>query len=249
MRTLLAALKLAFFAASTFGLFAVWWTGNLVVPNKVYWRQVFFGWWAKSFVIASRMKLEVVGTPPRAPFFLVTNHLSYADIPALRTAVPCVFVAKGEIEGWAVIGRMVRDMAGTIFIDRQNRRDIPRAGELIMERLGGGEGVVIFPEGTSTKGERVEPFHSSFFEFAVQERLPVSYAALTYKTPAGELEAHDAVCWWEDIGFFAHMWRLLKVRGYTTVITFGASPVAGTDRKTLAQELHDRVEEKFTPVL
>lgn len=138
---------------------------------------------------------------------------------------------------------------GTIFIDRANRRDIPRAGDEIIKRLDAGEGVVVFPEGTSTKGETVLPFNSSFLEFAARVQIAVSYAAITYRTPPGELSAHLAACWWQDITFFAHLWRLLKVKEYTAVITFGEGQVTNADRKALAAELRARVAEKFVPVL
>lgn len=194
------------------------------------------------------MHIVVNGPLPEPPFFLVTNHLSYTDIGALRAIVPGIFVAKAEVRGWFLAGRICRDI-GTIFIDRGNRRDIPRAGEEILERLDAGEGVIVFPEGTSTGGQEVLPFNSSFFEFAARADLPVHYAAIGYTTPEGELAASKAACWGEDISFFAHMWRLFKVPEYTAVINFGDEPVKDHDRKALAAELHRRVVEKFVPVV
>jgi 1-acyl-sn-glycerol-3-phosphate acyltransferase len=248
MRTLLAALRILLFVVSTLGLYSLWFLLNWAVPNKVYWRQVIFAAWTKSFAWISNMKIDVIGPPPKPPFFLVTNHLSYTDMAAIRAIVPGVFVAKAEIEGWFLAGRIVRDM-GTIFIDRTNRRDIPRAGELIMERLDEGEGVIVFPEGTSTKGEEVLPFNSSFLEFAARRDLAVSYAAISYRTPPGELPASLAACWWEDISFFAHLWRLFHVKEYTAVIKFGAEPVVNKDRKVLAAELTRKVSDLFEPVI
>src|SRR5205085_3765351 len=116
---------------------------------------------------------------------LVSNHLSYVDIPALRAVAEGVFVAKGEIENWFMAGKMVRDL-GIIFINRQKKRDIPRAKSEIIKKLSDGEGVIIFPEGTSSKGEEVLPFNSSFLEFAARTDLPVHYASISYKTPYGE---------------------------------------------------------------
>ncbi len=248
MRTLQAAIKTVLFVASTLGLYSAWFLLNWAVPNKVYWRQVIFEAWTKSFVWISSMKVEVTGVPPKPPFFLVTNHLSNTDIAAIRVVAKGVFVAKAEIEGWFLAGRIVRDM-GTVFIDRTNRRDIPRAGELIIERLDAGEGVIVFPEGTSTRGEEVLPFNSSFLEFAARRDIPVSYAAISYLTPAGELPASLAACWWEDISFFAHLWRLFHVSEYTAVIRFGEEPVVSKDRKALATELTRRVSELFEPVI
>ena len=194
------------------------------------------------------MKVVVKGTPPKPPFFLVANHLGYVDIAALRLAVPGVFVAKGEIESWFLAGKIVKDM-GMIFIDRTNRRDIPRAGEEIMKRLEQGEGVMVFPEGTSTKGESVLPFNSSFMEFAARAGIAVSYAAVSYSTPDGSPPASNYICWWEDISFLKHMWRLYSLPGFTAVITFGDAAIRDADRKKLAATLHDKVESIFVPVV
>jgi 1-acyl-sn-glycerol-3-phosphate acyltransferase len=248
MKTALAAIRIVAFVVSTLGLYSLWFILNWAVPNKIYWRQVIFGSWTKSFVFISNMKIHVDGPPPKPPFFLVTNHLSYTDMAAIRAVVPGVFVAKAEIKSWFLAGRIVRDM-GTIFIDRTNRRDIPRAGDLIIERLDAGEGVIVFPEGTSTKGEEVLPFNSSFLEFAARRDVPVSYASITYRTPPGDIPASLAACWWEEISFFAHLWRLFHVSEYTAVIKFGPEPVINKNRKMLAAELTHRVSELFEPVI
>jgi 1-acyl-sn-glycerol-3-phosphate acyltransferase len=248
MRTIQAAYRFALFATSTFGLYAIWFVLNPFIPNKIYWRQVIFGLWTASFVRVTKMGVEVRGNPPRPPFFLVTNHLSYTDIAALRYAVKGIFVAKAEVRTWPLAGRICKDM-GTIFINRTNRRDIPRAGEEILQRLSAGEGVIVFPEGTATSGqEGVLPFNSSFLEFAAQGNVAVSYASITYQTPEDELPAHLAAAWGEDISFIDHLWRLLKVKHYTAIITFGSSPISIPDRKQLASELHDRVADIFIPV-
>ncbi len=233
---------------ATLGLYYFWFFTHFLIPNKVHWRQTIFYYWTLSFVKISAMKLEIRGAPPKPPFFLVCNHLGYADIGALRVAAKGVFVAKSEINGWFLAGRIIRDM-GMIFIDRENRRDIPRAGEEIIKRLDAGEGVIVFPEGISTNGEAVLPFNSSFLQFAAASGIPVSYATINYSTPSGALPASVAVCWWEDISFFAHLWRLFKEREYTATVTFGDEPISNTDRKLLAAELRDRVEENFVPVL
>jgi 1-acyl-sn-glycerol-3-phosphate acyltransferase len=143
---------------------------------------------------------------------------------------------------------MVRDM-GAVFINRRNRRDIPRAGKEVIKKIEDGEGVIIFPEGTSTKGEEVLPFNSSFLEFAAKNDLPVSYASISYRTPAGEPEASNYVCWWEDISFINHLLRLFELRKFTAVITFGNEPVIKPNRKELAHELREKVREKFIPVI
>ncbi len=248
IRNLRAFFRFTAFVILTLTIYSSWWLTSFIVPNKRFWRQTAFKMWCATFVRLSRMNVEVVGKPPSAPFFLVANHLSYTDIPALRMVVNGVFVAKHDIESWVFAGKIVRDM-GTIFIDRSNRRDIPRAGQKIVDVLEHGEGVIVFPEGTSTKGESVLHFNSSFFEFAAAAGLPVCYAAISYRTPEKEMPASEAVCWWDDTGFLAHMYRLFSVKEYTATITFGEAPVTDANRKELAQELHRKVREHFIPVI
>lgn len=248
MKSLRAAIRYFLFVTATLGVYSIWWIGALFVGGKISWRQKIFRSWAKSFVKISKMKIEIIGTPPKPPFFLVFNHLGYVDIAAIRAVTEGVFVAKGEIESWFLAGKIIRDM-GTIFIDRNNRRDIPRAGAKIIERIEQGEGVIIFPEGTSTKGEDVLPFNSSFLEFAAKIKLPVSYASVSYKTSGTDEKASNAVCWWEDISFGAHLWKLFRLREFTATITFGEMSVQNPNRKLLAADLREKVEEIFVPVI
>ncbi len=203
--------------------------------------------WSRLFVWLSQIEIETVGETPKPPFFLVSNHLSYVDIPVLRSEIESVFVAKKDIESWMIAGKMVRDM-GNIFINRENRRNIPQAGAEIIDRLNRGEGVIIFPEGTSTKGEEVLPFNSSFFEFAAKTDLPIHYASITYQTD-DRTKASDAICWWDDTTFITHLWRFFQLENCRAIISFGFEPVAKSNRKELARELWNRVSEKFIPVV
>jgi 1-acyl-sn-glycerol-3-phosphate acyltransferase len=248
MKNLRATIRFILFVVSTLGLYGIWFVLRFFIPNKVYWRQLAFRYWTNSFVWISGMDVQIIGQPPKPPFFLVTNHLSYVDVAALRSTVEGVFVAKAEVRDWFLAGRIVRDM-GVVFIDRKNRRDIPRAGEQIIERLNDGEGVIVFPEGTSTKGEDILPFNSSFLEFASRTDLPVSYASISYRTPEGEPPASTMVCWWEDISFIQHLFRLFTLKGFTAVLDFGEEPVVNPDRKELAAELRQRVKQKFIPLI
>jgi 1-acyl-sn-glycerol-3-phosphate acyltransferase len=248
MKYAIASLRFAAFVVASFAIYGLWWAGSWVVPNKQLWRQVMFHWWSRSFAAIARMELEIIGAPPKPPFFLVCNHISYVDVPALRLAVNSIFVAKREIKDWFLAGKMIIDM-GNVFIDRKNRRDIPRAGAEVISKLDQQEGVILFPEGTSTKGESILPFNSAFLEFAAASDLPVSYAALRYATPGSGPTPSERICWWDDITFMHHLWRLFTLPSFKAIVTFGEEPVTDTDRKKLAARLHERVEEVFIPMM
>ncbi len=248
MTHLRAVFRFVLLFIATFGVYGVWLALSLFIPNKVYWRQIILGWWAAAFVRIARCEVEVIGTPPKAPFFLVANHLGYFDIPVVRSTVKGVFVAKHDIESWPCVGKMVRNM-GTIYVDRARRRDIPRAGAEVIERLSGGEGVIVFPEGTSSKGETVLPFNSSFLSFAAQTDVPVSYLSISYRTPMGELPPSGAICWWDDTPFLTHILRLFSIPRFTAILNFGDEPVVNPDRKQLATELRERVNRHFIPMI
>jgi 1-acyl-sn-glycerol-3-phosphate acyltransferase len=193
------------------------------------------------------MRPEIRGIPPEAPFFLVTNHLGYMDVILLASCTPSVFVSKAEVAGWPVLGRFCRSV-DTIFLDREFKRDLPRVVEEIDEVLRGERGIVVFPEGTSTRGETVLPFRPSLLEVPVRAGLSVSWAALSYRTPPGERPADRSVCWWGGAGFVGHFLGLLGLPWFAATVAFGEEPVVESDRKRLADRLRRSVRNRLRTI-
>ena len=208
------------------------------------------GWayqvWSKALCRIFGVRVTVHGPAPRPPFFLVSNHLSYIDIFVLGTQIPCVFVAKAEIDGWPIFGAICRSV-NTIFIDRKAKRKLPQILARIEESLAAGQGVVIFPEGTSGAGDCVMPFRSPLLEFAMSFPGGVHHATLSYRAPAGEAPTHLAVSWWGDMPLGAHLREFLALSYVDATLTFGDTPQLAGDRKQLAAQLHAAVTEAFEP--
>lgn len=207
-----------------------------------------FRFWCRSLCRVFGIRVRATGVPPRPPFFLVANHLSYADILVLGTELPCVFVAKAEIDRWPLFGALCRSV-NTIFIDRQAKRELPRVLATIETTLAAGQGVVIFPEGTSSAGHEVLPFRSSLLDLPARLGYAVHWAAITYRVPAGETPAHLSVGWWGEMPLVPHLREFLALPWIEAPIAFGEEPLADEDRKRLAERLRSAVEGRFLPTV
>lgn len=212
--------------------------------TRVRCRGFIFKTWSRLLLLVIGVEVETVGKPPDLPFFLVSNHLSYLDILVLASRASVVFIAKAEIADWPLVGLICKSV-NTIFIDRRARREIPRVIAHIDRELDLGAGIVLFPEGTSSKGDSVMLFRPSLLEVASRSDTPVSFAALRYDIPEGGPPAHLAVCWWGEVPFGAHLLGLLAVRRIHAKVVFGDKQLHDTDRKQLALRLHAALLERF----
>jgi 1-acyl-sn-glycerol-3-phosphate acyltransferase len=194
------------------------------------------------------MRLEVLGRAPVGPFFLVANHLSYMDIVALLATTPATFLSKAEVARWPLVGWLARS-TGTLFVDRTKKSDLVRVLGAIRGSLSAGQGVVVFPEGTSSEGRDVLPFRPSIFEVPAMLGIPVRCATLTYRTPPGSAPANLAVCWWGDMAFFPHLLALLALPRFEVTVSFGTQELYEADRKRLAERARAAVLSEFRPVV
>ena len=169
---------------------------------------------------------------------VVSNHLSYLDILVYSAVIPCFFVAKMEVGAWPYFGRAART-GGTILLDRSSRRSASTVAGEITGRLALPVPVLLFPEGTSTDGARVQRFHSRLIDPAIQVGAPITAAAIRYVVDDSHEERE--VCWYGDEGFLPHLWKMLDMKGCTAHLCFGDSRVYA-DRRVAAAQLHAEVE-------
>ena len=149
-----------------------------------------------------------------------------------------LFRSKAEIKSWPLFG-LFCEWSGTIFLDRKHKTALTGPLEKVVELLRKGERVVIFPEGTDSDGTSVLPFHSSFFEGAVQAQCPVVPLAIRYSAPG--VGPGEEVIYWKDRRFIFHVIRLLGVKEVRSRVTFGEEVAAGNNRKNLSQRIRERI--------
>lgn len=196
--------------------------------------------WAYGIARIWGMKIRISGKSPQAPFFLVSNHVSYTDIVLLCATCPAWFISKSEVADWPLIGPLTR-VGPTIYINREQRRDVKRMNALIAELIGRGGAVGFFPEGTTSDGTGVLPFKPSLFQPMVEAGLPVTPAAIAYTTPTGTPPACEWIAWVGDTAFAPHAAYLLAQPGFTAHIRFSQETVGADDRKALAVGCHEKV--------
>lgn len=142
----------------------------------------------------------------RDPCLIVANHISWMDILVLRSLLPVRFIAKEEIALWPLVGSSARK-AGTFFIARGRLSSFRRTLDQVEETLENNDSVAVFPEGTTTCGDRILPFRSGLFEAAVRTGRPVLPIALRYETP--DRRRLDTISYTGGESFARSFWRTL----------------------------------------
>ena len=201
-------------------------------------REARIRWWAAGLLRALDIGFEERGhPPPPGPRLLVANHVSWLDVAALHASCPRArFVAKREVHGWPLVGRMAAD-AGTLFIERARRRDALRIVHQLAEVLHEGGTVAVFPEGTTSDGRAVLPFHANMLQAALAASAPLQPVALRYADANGAPSA--AVEYVGDTTLGQSLWRIACAEGLCVRLQWLA-PHAGADggdRQALALRL------------
>ena len=204
-------------------------------------RRRLIGWWSRKLLAILNVTAIVDGVPPQPDeaAIIAANHISWLDIFFISSLRPTRFIAKSEIRDWPVAG-FIAQRSGTIFIRRAQRRDTARINERVHAALGEGDCVGLFPEGTTTEGDRLLKFHSSLFEPAVANRARVHPAAIRYEHPDGSLCRAPAYV--GDLSFAQSMGLIIRTRSIVARVAF-AHPIDSGQctRREVAAEAHARV--------
>jgi 1-acyl-sn-glycerol-3-phosphate acyltransferase len=149
-------------------------------------KRIIAQYWFQILLIILNVELEIKGLNKQAKeYFIVANHISWMDIPVISACLPVCFLSKSEVRQWPLIGFLARYVE-TIFIARASRRAIKSVNQDIEGSLLNRQAVCVFPEGTTTPGDRLGAFHSSIFQPAVKNGSKVLPVAIRYLDETGE---------------------------------------------------------------
>lgn len=191
--------------------------------------------WSHEMLRLSGMKLVVHNDEARldSGVLVVGNHVSWIDIYVINAWRPTPFVSKAEIRKWPVVGWLAHQL-GTVFVQREKRSDAKRIMHELAERLHAGELMCVFPEGTTTDGQSLLPFHANMFQAAVSASCPVQPVCLMYEDAQGRQSTAPAYV--GDMSLNDSLNALLSATPLTAHL-YVCDPLApGADRRLLAGE-------------
>lgn len=197
--------------------------------------------WALQFLALWGIHLRVVGQPvAQGPALMVANHISWLDILVIHAARHCRFVSKSDIRAWPLVG-MLATGAGTLYIERSKRRDALRMVKDMADAMRQGDVVAVFPEGTTSDGRALLPFHANLIQAAIEADAPVQPMSLKF-TDALTGETSFAPCYIGDDTLIGSIWRTLKAGRIEAVVHFGQPQTAqGRDRRAWAHDLRQDI--------
>jgi 1-acyl-sn-glycerol-3-phosphate acyltransferase len=172
--------------------------------------------------------------PAAQGIMFVANHVSWLDIYVLNAVCTVRFISKAEVRSWPIVGWLA-SKTGTLFIERARRRDTARINSEVAQALRDGDNVAFFPEGTTTDGTHLRPFHTSLLQSAIDADVPVCPVALRYVLGNGGVD--QAPAYVDQMSFGESLRRILGRKSIRVELTYlHALPTRGRRRTELAHE-------------
>ncbi len=203
-------------------------------------RHARVGQWSAEMLRVIGIAMQVEGHVQPGGVLLAANHVSWLDITALHAVVPRArFVSKADIQSWPLLSRLA-DAADTLYLQRERKRDALRVVHLVAQALSEGQAVAVFPEGTTSDGRALLPFHANLFQAAIVTSTPVQPIALRFSDAHQPISS--AVEFIGDTTLVESLWRVACAEGLVAHITLlPARPSVQIERRALAQTLRDDI--------
>jgi 1-acyl-sn-glycerol-3-phosphate acyltransferase len=212
------------------------WVCALVFPFlKAPQRLQRVGRWCARMLELLGVQLHASGTPRPGATLLVANHVSWLDILAINAVAPARFVSKADVRAWPLLGWLVA-CGGTLFIERERKRDALRVVHQVAQALEAGDRVAVFPEGTTSDGHGLLPFHANLLQAAIATETPVQPIALRFSDASQPVSA--AAAYVGDTSLLQSLWWVVTARGLQAHVQW--LPALGSrhlDRRALADRL------------
>lgn len=134
--------------------------------------------WGKALSKSAGMNVTLYGEenlPKEGPIVYMCNHQGYADIVALCAVLDTIqygYVAKDDLEKVPLYGKWI-DRIRSVMINRGNPRDALKAISRGVELIKEGYSLLIFPEGTRSRGDDMGEFKPGAMKLATKPKVPI----------------------------------------------------------------------------
>lgn len=197
------------------------------------------GRWCARMARALGVCIEGSGGSHPGPALLVANHVSWLDILAINAVHPARFVSKADVRHWPVLGWLVAS-GGTLFIERERKRDALRVVHQIADALQQGDTIAMFPEGTTGEGVALLPFHANLLQAAISSGRPLQPIALRYAD--ARTSPSRAVVWVGDDTLVQSLWRVVMADELAVrVVQLRIIDTHNRERRELAAKVQDEI--------
>jgi 1-acyl-sn-glycerol-3-phosphate acyltransferase len=205
-------------------------------PAQRLWQT---GRWCGQVARALGMTVESNGRSHDGAALIVANHISWLDILAINAVHPARFVSKADVKHWPVLGWLI-GCGGTLFIERERKRDALRVVHQIAASLKQGDTIAMFPEGTTGDGSTLLPFHANLLQAAISTDAMLQPIALRYVDD--DSAPSQAVVWVGDATLAESLRKVVFARGLRVVVTqLAPLPSAGQDRRELSARVRREI--------
>ncbi|WP_165215873.1 lysophospholipid acyltransferase family protein [Affinirhizobium pseudoryzae] len=220
-------------------------------------------WWHRTACYLLGIRIRVHGKlESRRPLMLAANHASWKDILVLGAIADVAFIAKAEVAGWPIFGLLAK-WQKSVFVVREQKRKAGEQVNEVAERLAAREIIVLFPEGTTSDGNRLLDVKTSLFGAAAAavpsspegvvyvQPVSIAYTGI-YGMPMGRYHRPIAA-WPGDVELVPHLMGILKAEALEVDVDFGEAVEfrADTNRKvagaTVIQRLRTQLQERLYP--
>ncbi len=200
--------------------------------------------WSLQMLKILGLRLVVEGQARPGAKLVVSNHVSWLDIVAINSVIPSRFVSKAEVSHWPLVGAMV-SAAGTLYLQRERRRDAMRVLGLMSQALRDGYTVAVFPEGTTGDGHQLLHFHANMLQSAIDAKTPVQPVALRYSEPGHNISPSTAFV--GDTTLMQSLWQVITARGLVVQLRILPLQAANhADRRALAETLRHQIDQQLS---
>ena len=216
----------------------------IILPKNISNRLIQY--WAKRLLHILKIKITLSGAVlkflGKESYLVISNHISWLDIPVIFSLKPITFVSASNIKTWPIIGIFAK-ISGAIFIDRLRKSSLPEVIQAMNDHFKNDkQSICIFPESVTSNGYQVLPFKSNLFQSAFESNkllLPLSIKYKENNVLTNRTSFHGSTT------LFQSFKRIAKSNLIEVVVDIGQTVKPTQSRKELSLKLQEVIAFKI----